>query len=137
MKQILFFTVALIMAVACSSTRNTVKINNVEVDAAESDSLEYELETFDTRFETWYALQDRPSTYRSEQYYENWNQQYVTAWNFNATRPGNSFFETIVGYDPTVDYDFELDHKLFYYFQYVENELGIQIMPGGPQSIVF
>lgn len=137
MKQILFFTAVLIMAIACSSTRNTVKINSVEEESAETDSLEYELETFDTRFETWYTLHNQPSQYRSERYYENWNQQYVAAWNANATRPGNRFFETIVGYDPTVDYDFELDHKLFYYFQYVENELGIQIMPGGPQSIVF
>ncbi|MFW6290110.1 MAG: DUF6146 family protein [Mariniphaga sp.] len=137
MKQILFFSVVLIMAIACSSTRNTVKINSVDEDAAAADTVEYELETFDARFETWYALHDQPSKYRSEQYYESWNHKYVNAWNFNATRPGNRFFETIVGYDPTVDYNFELDHKLFYYFQYVENELGIQIMPGGPQSIVF
>ena len=47
----------------------------------------------------------------------------------------SSFFEPIIGYDPTVDYGFELNHKLFYYFQYVENVLKIQIMPGGPKVL--
>lgn len=137
MKYILIIALGFLMAVGCTSSRKSVHINSNPEETAAADSLEYELETFDTRFETWYTLQNQPSKYRSEGYYENWNQQYVTAWNFNATRPGNRFFETIVGYDPTVDYDFELDHKLFYYFMYVENELGIQIMPGGPQSLFF
>lgn len=137
MKQIIFFTAVILLGFACSTSRNTPQIKQNEEAAAAPDSLEYELETFDARFETWYTLQDRPSQYRSESYYENWNQQYVNAWNYKATQPRNSFFETIIGYDPTIDYNFELDHQLFYYFQYVENVLNIEIMPGGPQSIVF
>ncbi len=137
MKHILFFTAVLLLGFACSTSRNTPQIKTNEEAEAVTDSLEYELETFDAKFETWYAMQDRPSQYRSERYYENWNQQYVNAWNYKATQFGNRFFETIVGYDPTTDYNFELDHQLFYYFQYVENVLNIEIMPGGPNSIVF
>ncbi len=137
MKQVIFLAAIIFIAIACSTSRKIpqVKINGEA--AEESDSLEYRLETFDARFESWYTLQDRPSQYRGQQYYENWNQRYVNAWNYKATQPGYPFFEPIIGYDPTVDYGFELNHKLFYYFQYVENVLNIEIMPGGPRSIVF
>ena len=137
MKQLLFLLAVLLLGIACSAPRNTPQIKPGDAEAAADDSLEYRLETFDARFETWYALQNRPSQYRSQGYYENWNHQYVTAWNYKAMQSGNRFFETIVGYDPTIDYGFELNHKLFYYFQYVENVLNIEIMQGGPRSIVF
>ena len=137
MKQMLFLAAVLLMGYACSTSRNTPRILANDTLEAATDSVEYELKTFDTGFESWYALQNRPAQYRSESYYENWSRQYVSAWNYKATQPGNRFFETIIGYDPITDYNFELDHKLFYYFLYVENVLKIQIMPGGPQSIVF
>ncbi|MBW6536231.1 MAG: hypothetical protein K0B11_14580 [Mariniphaga sp.] len=137
MKQIIFISIALFFVLACSTQKGVVKIEeNKEEMVAVEDSLEYQLETFDAKFETWYALHDNPSQYRSQQYYENWNRQYVNAWNYNSTQPGKrSFFEPIVGYEPNVDYGFELNHKLFYYFQYVERVLKIEIMPGGPRSL--
>jgi len=105
---------------------------------ATEDSLEYELETFDLKFESWYQLHNTPSEYRLQSYYESWNQQYVFAWNSNAMNSRkNSFFEPIVGFDPTEDYGFELNHKLFYYFQYVENVLKIRIISGGPHAVQF
>ncbi len=83
-------------------------------------------------------LHNSPSMYRSQQYYENWNRQYVSAWNFNAmSERKNSFFEPIVGYEYNVDYGFEINHELFYYFQYVEHVLKIQIMPGGPNAVFY
>jgi hypothetical protein len=137
MKQIVFISIALLFILACSTQKGVVKIEeNKEEIVAVEDSLEYQLETFDAKFETWYALHDNPSQYRSQQYYENWNRQYVNAWNYNSTQPGKrSFFEPIVGYEPNVDYGFELNHKLFYYFQYVERVLKIDIMPGGPRNL--
>jgi len=137
MKRLIVVVGALLVVWACSTKKGVVKIEeNKEEMVAVEDSIEYQLETFDAKFETWYALHNKPSQYRSQEYYENWNRQYVNAWNYNATRPGkSSFFEPIVGYEPNVDYGFELNHKLFYYFQYVERVLKIEIMPGGPQSI--
>lgn len=140
MRKILKYAVlgATILLAACTTPKGIVEIqtNGDEQAAAEVDSVEHELETFDTKFETWYTLHDSPAQYRSETYYENWNRQYVSAWNSNALDPAKSdFFEPIIGWDPTVDYEFEIDHELFYYFQYVENVLEIQIMPGGPKSL--
>jgi hypothetical protein len=138
MKKILFWIGVLLVTVACSTQKNAIENKNITVEVATEDSLEYELETFDLKFETWYLLHDSPSQYRSQAYYEGWNRQYVSAWNANGMDPPkSSFFETIVGYDPSVDYGFELNHKLFYYFQYVEKVLKIQIMEGGPHAVPF
>lgn len=136
MKQILFWMGVIVFVVACSTQKGIVKVNSIQGTEMTEDSLEYQLETFDSKFETWYQLHKSPALYRSQEYYESWNKQYVTAWNTNATDPKKSwFFETIIGYEPNVDYGFELNHELFYYFQYVENVLKIQIMPGGPNAV--
>jgi len=136
MKNLIFWLGAIVFILSCSVQRKAAKIESNDIETAEKDSVEYELETFDQKFETWYMLHDSPSEYRSQQYYEGWNQRYVSAWNYNAADPRKSwFFEPVVGYDPSIDYGFELNHKLFYYFQYVENVLNIQIMSGGPNVI--
>lgn len=122
---------------ACSAQKGIVRVEKSE-EVTANDSLEYELVTFDGKFESWYIMQNVPSGFRSQEYYENWNRLYVNEWNYHSTQPGKSnFFEYIYGYDPTVDYGFELNHKLFYYFQYVENELKIKILPAGPKTGVF
>lgn len=122
---------------ACTAPKGVVKVEKNEAVAA-TDSTEYELVTFDTKFESWYLMYNSAALSRSQTYYENWNRQYVSAWNFNAMQPSKSnFFEPIVGYEPEVDYGIEINHKLFYYFQYVENVLKIEIMPNGPKAVHF
>lgn len=138
MNKLIFWIGVILVIVACSTKRNVVDVKIKTVEVATDDSLEYQLETFDLKFETWYLLHNNPSQYHSQSYYEGWNSQYVSAWNANAlTSRRSSFFEPIVGYDSTIDYGLELNHKLFYYFQYVEHVLKIQIMSGGPNAIRF
>jgi hypothetical protein len=138
MKQIIFWLGITLLIAACSTQKGLVTIKSNNTESTVEDSVEYELVTFDGRFETWYQLQNSPARYRSQQYYENWNRQYVSAWNYNAVNAQkNSFFEPIIGYEFSEDYGFELNHELFYYFQYVEQVLKIQILPGGPQAVVF
>lgn len=145
MKKLFFLLMAVTFLTACSGPKETVKTEpkgmvkiEPKVNESHEDSVEYELIVFDTGFETWYMIQNSPARYRSQQYYENWNQQYVSAWNYLATQPRKrSFFEPIIGYEPGVDYGFELNHKLFYYFQYVEHVLGIQILTHRPVGVVF
>jgi len=135
MKQVLFWLGIILLIAACSTQKGAIKLISNDGETAIDDSLEYELETFDAKFETWYMLNKSPAKYRSQQYYENWNRQYVSAWNYKATTiPRNSFFEPIIGYEPNVDYGFELNHELFHYFQYVEHVLKIPIMPGSPRT---
>lgn len=137
MQKLWFFTILILLVWACTSPKGVIKVEKNEADI-QGDSVEYELITFDSKFESWYTLQNSPATYRSQFYYENWNRQYVSAWNYNATQLRKSnFFEPIVGYEPNVDYGFEINHKLFYYFQYVEHVLKIEIMPNSPKAVQF
>jgi hypothetical protein len=136
MKRAIIWLGIIIFILSCSIQKRAAIIESNDIETLEQDSTEYELETFDPKFETWYQLHDSPALYRSQQYYESWNRQYVTVWNYNATDSRKSwFFEPIIGYDPTIDYGFELNHELFYYFQYVEHVLKIQIMSGGPNVV--
>lgn len=144
MKKIILLIAATAFIFACSGPKGMVKIEPNDSETAQvgsealEDSLEYELIVLDPGFDTWYMLQDSPARYRSQQYYEGWNFQYVTAWNTLARQPGRrGFFQTIIGYDPNVDYGFELNHKLFYYFQYVEHKLGMPILSNRPVGVVF
>ena len=139
MKQILFWLGIILFIASCSTQKGVVQVISNDEESIVEDSLEYELETFDMKFESWYMLHNSPTNYHSQEYYENWNRQYVSAWNANATagRKNSSFFEPIVGYEPNIDYGFELNHELFHYFMYVEHVLKIQIMPNGPRAGLF
>ncbi len=138
MKKILFLCAAIALLAACSGPKGVVKIEPNGNEAAGEDSTGYELIVLDPGFDSWYMLQDSPARYRSQQYYEGWNRQYVSEWNALARQPGRrSFFNTIIGYEPSEDYGFELNHKLFYYFQYVENVLRIPILTNRPRGVVF
>lgn len=123
----------MVFVLACASKKEVIKTHPPELEITAADSVEYDLETFDTRFETWYEFQKNPSQYRQQSYYEIWNRQYVSAWNAKSISYKSGFFEPIIGYDPTVDYGFEINHELFYYFMYVERVLKIKIMSGGPR----
>ncbi len=138
--RMLFFGMVLVLIGACSGPKGIVKVVSPEDQETAADSVEYELITFDNRFETWYVINNSPSLYRSQDYYESWNKQYVSAWNNRVVDPnGGSFFEPIVGYQYGTDYGFDLNHKLFYYFQYVEHRLNIPILYGtGPHvSLIY
>lgn len=133
MYRLIFIVLVLFVIAACSTQKRSLKVNANSEKLAVEDTVEYDLKTFDSEFETWYDTVNNPALYRSQSYYESWNKQYVSAWNFKVnTSYRNTTFEPIVGYDPTVDYGFDLNHHLFYYFQYVEHELKIKILPNSP-----
>lgn len=135
MKVIFFLLLVVLLAAGCSSQKSALKMNKAGNDQSSADTTEYEVETFNKRFEQWYRQYQNPATYKSQAYYEAWNEQYVTAWNAKCARAGKNWpFEPVVGYKPDEDYGFEMNHKLFYYFMFVENVLKIQIIPGGPKT---
>lgn len=138
MKPFISLIILFCIAIGCSTQKGIVKVRNTaESNSIETDSTEYELETFDARFETWYMMHNSPSQYRAKSYYETWNRQYVAEWNYKATTGRNSFFEPIIGYEPNIDFGIDLNHKLFHYFMYVERVLKIQILSNGPYFPVF
>lgn len=135
MRQFLIIIMLLLFIWSCSSKKGAVKVEKSNIETTQADSVEYDMETFDSKFETWYVTHNSATLYRTQDYYEYWNRMYVNAWNSHSAGRKNSFFEPIVGYDQNEDYGLELNHKLFYYFQYVEQVLKIAIMPGSPKVI--
>ncbi|MDX8341332.1 DUF6146 family protein [Draconibacterium sp. IB214405] len=125
-----------VLVVACSGSKNVAQGEKKSVEVTGEDSVEYDVETFNANFDVWYQRQNTPASYRSQSYYESWNKQYVSAWNAKCASPSPSWnFEPVVGYDVNEDYGFEMNHKLFYYFMYVENVLKKKIIPGGPKPV--
>ncbi|HPF50644.1 MAG TPA: DUF6146 family protein [Draconibacterium sp.] len=136
MKPVFFLLWLVVMTVACSTPKSASKMDDVaKAQTAAADTTEYEVETFNKRFDQWYQKYQDPAKYKSQAYYESWNEQYVAAWNAKCARGGKDWhFDPVVGYKANEDYGFEMNHKLFYYFMYVENVLKIQILPGGPKD---
>ncbi|WP_321371229.1 DUF6146 family protein [uncultured Draconibacterium sp.] len=125
-----------VLTAACSGPKNVSESEKTSVEVTGEDSVEYDVETFNTNFDVWYQRQNTPASYRSQSYYESWNKQYVSAWNARCASPSPSWnFEPVVGYDPNEDYGFEMNHKLFYYFMFVEHVLKKKIIPGGPKPV--
>lgn len=104
--------------------------NSISLSDPVEDSLEYELLIIDVGFESWFIKNRKPIWYHELSYLENWNQRYVVAWNIKAINsrfqlmyPDNPFIESI-SYQPFAKYGKEINHKLFYYFKYIEATWG-------------
>lgn len=124
------FIIAILIA-GCTAQKTAQKSTTPKITG--KDSTQYELIVLDPGFESWYTLKNSPALSRNKAYYHNWNVQYVQAWNNKVMSSHHSgIFGNRIDYDFNVDYPFEIEHKLFYYFQYVEQVLHIQILEYGP-----
>lgn len=138
MKRVLIFLSVLGIVWACSGpkTIDNTKAEPEDLNKNTKDSVSYVMETFDAKFEKWYNLHKNPALFQKQEFYEKWNRKYVSEWNRKSQLKENSdFFVPIVGYDRKKDYGFAMNHQLFYYFQYVEKVLKIEIIPEGPNVV--
>lgn len=135
MKTLLIFISFALLAWACA-VKQPVSIRKADTGQDPGkDSVEYELIVFDSGFESWFLSRAKPVNWHDQSWYESWNRQYVQEW--NNRNMGSRYKELIDGYinyEPDVDYGPEINHKLFYYFMYVEHELGIPIIENGPRA---
>jgi len=138
MKLLLSFVLTGLFLVGCGTTNRMTTIPDENlIDISKNDQEQYELIVLDPGFDTWYATTWSPAKDHAESYYSYWNQRYVTAWNYKATRPLTAkYFENIIMYDPTIHYGIELERKLYYYFRYVDTKLGIPILDSPPPAIM-
>ncbi len=98
--------------------------------ALEADSLQYELIVLDAGFTSWFQTNRKPEWFYTQNYLENWNTRYVAAWNekvmnqrFQRLNSDNPFIEEI-DYRSGIDYGLKLNHTLFHYFKYIEEDWG-------------
>src|SRR5680860_790657 len=101
MKQFLIFVGFLIFIWACTTQKGIVKVEQNVATVSQPDSLEYDLETFDSKFKSWYDSNNNPAMYKTQEYYEYWNRQYVSAWNSHASEKNSTFLSLIHISEPT------------------------------------
>ena len=123
-----------LMIAACNVHKPLHKAATPEITP--EDSTEYELIVFDSGFETWYLIKNSHALYHSINYYKNWNRQYVDEWNYKSMSSRYSrFLGSPIEYDPLENYPMEIEHKLYYYFQYVEEVLKIPLLRRRPYTL--
>ncbi len=138
MKAIIFIAITILTLVSCQtkqvSSEKTTSLPKIE--ESESDSVEYDLIIFDTKFESFLLMQPSKEFY-SKDYYENWNYQYVTEWNIRHDNPirFGDFYQTRIDYEPSIDYGIDLNYKLYYYFLFIEKEYGITLIKRAKTSM--
>jgi len=136
MKGVSGIIIAFLFLFGCTSSNRMLGVSDKNLIDLTQNEEEYELIVLDPGFDAWFATTWSPAKDRSQAYYSNWNYQYVTEWNYKATRPHTSnFFDTLIQYDPSIDYGIKVERTLYYYFRWVDTKLGIPILntrpPGG------
>ncbi len=127
-------SILFIMLIAACSVNQKMNVQEMESEITD-DSLTYELIVLDPGFESWFITHQKPEWFHSQQYYESWNERYVHAWNYGSIGYRHKqLMDCYIDYNPRVDYGLDINHKLFYYFQYVEGELKIPLVMGSPRA---
>lgn len=97
------------------------------------DSTEYEILIIAPQFDQWYVLNYSPAKDHPKEYYRGQNLVGVTNWNnFYNSGKYSGIIESLIDYRPDVDYGIEVDHKLYWYFRYIESEFKIRLFNGFP-----
>ena len=110
---------------SCSTFQQTNSIPDQNKVA--NELIEYDIFIDDPEFESWYIIHHLKSAEKSNEYYRNWNNIYTKIWN-NLVLNGYSCFENRIDFDSTIDYGFDVNHKLYHYFKFIEEKFGINLM---------
>ena len=134
-----YFTVIVLFLIFLSSCgSNTTKTQDktpeysiLRLDEISSDSTEYDIIISDIGYESFLVTQ-KPMSFYSQRYYENWNRYYVLDWNekvrssiYHSTKYQN-VFEMFIDYNPSTNYGMEVNYKLYYYFMFVQKRYGVR-----------
>lgn len=127
MKTTLYVVLALLLVYGCATTKNNdangMQANTIGNDTVRitNDSLEYEIIIIEPGFNSFLASQARPEGFYSQSYLENKNRFLVADYNSRVMQPsmyGPELYPQRIDYSPHIDYGYEVNYKLYYYFVY-------------------
>src|SRR5690625_1528113 len=141
MKYLLSILIIGLVIISCATTPNalTTPEDPYERDSIPSDttlsdtvriandSLEYEIIIIDPGYATFLYSKARPEGYYSQAYLENKNQFLVSDYNQRVRQPlhyNSDIYVQEINYDPQIDYGYEVNYKLYYYFVYLSSRYG-------------
>ncbi len=88
-----------------------------------NDSLEYQIIIFDIGFNLYLNTVAQPMGYYTQAYLENRNRIFVPVWNSRVNNPFTfdpAIYENIIDYNANIDYGYEVNYKLFNYFEFAQ-----------------
>ena len=131
MKYTLYLAFLGLLIYSCSSTKDR-SFENTGAEISDTvrianDSLEYEIVIIDPGYSYFLHAIAKPEGYYSQSYLENKNQFLVNDYNQRVLQPlayDSSIYEQQINYDPSIDYGYEVNYKLYNYFVYLAREYG-------------
>lgn len=131
LKYISRFIILIILFYACGSSPVKSNSNTKEQPVViKNDSLEYEIAIIDIGFTTYLNTIAKPVGYHSENYLEIRNRLYVPIWNSRVNNPFNyntNIYENIIDYSPNINYGYEVNYKLFNYFEFAQRKYRMRL----------
>ena len=110
--------------------------NDEEPVEIANDETEYEIIIIEPGFNTWLNSIARPEGYYSQSFLENRNAIMVINWNqrvLNPMRWNPNLYEMQINYDPSIDYGYEVNYKLYNYFIYFQRKYNQRLGPFIPR----
>ncbi|MFY0603083.1 MAG: hypothetical protein JXQ93_03980 [Flavobacteriaceae bacterium] len=118
---------------ACSSSKVKNPTKKEEPVVIANDSLEYEIIIMDIGFNAYLNSIAKPPGFHNQTYLELKNRNYVIAWNYrarNTPRFNESIYQNHIYYDANIDYGYEVNYKLFNYFEFAQRKYRMRLVPG-------
>ncbi len=109
--------------------------NEEPVEIADEES-EYEIIIMEPGFNTWLQSIARPPGYYSQSFLESRNNILVINWNQRALNPlqfDPNLYQLQIDYDPTIDYGYEVNYKLYNYFIFFQRRFNQRLGPFLPR----
>lgn len=124
---------------ACNGSKVMNNSSKEEPVVIANDSLEYEIIIIDDGFNGFLNSIAKPPGFHSQGYMEQKNRNYVITWNYRARNPlrfDNLIYQTQIDYDPHIDYGYDVNYKLFNYFQFAQRKYRMSLLEGYSNQVI-
>lgn len=149
-KNVLNKLIALILVLglfaSCTAKKEALDISTKEQEVFNSkveekveiknEETEYEIIIIEPGFYTWLQSIARPEGYYSQHFLENRNNLMVINWNQRVLQPQRfnpNLYELQINYNPSIDYGYEVNYKLYNYFIYFQRKYNQRLGPFIPR----
>ena len=130
MKNLILILLILTGFVACNTSYKDTASSKEETNAVENDTVriadeesDYEIIIIEPGFNNWLAGRAKPRGYYTQQFLESRNIILVTEWNNRVLNPSvfdPQLYQMQIDYNPNIDYGYEVNYLLYYYFIYFQ-----------------
>lgn len=134
MKKLILLISLPLLFFACSTNQTTKNsIPNKEDNSLKFEPNEegdYDIVVFDPQYDVYLKSIALPKESYSKQYYEHMNRLYVMIWNQRHMQPlvyNPELYAVSIDLDPSVDYGYDFEYKLFNFFRFIEHKYRVRI----------